>query len=160
MYGAEVILGIGIGMCLSAGTLMVTLNSALGEIAATQGATAQLRPLGGFIGLTIATALFNSRSESALGKFLTAEQMNALYRSPLGALTFEPDVLAMVRTVYAKVFRSQMMALVGVGAVGVVVACASFERKAVGMERMNVHSGDRADVEESKEGRKEETVEV
>ncbi|KFY54775.1 hypothetical protein V497_07433 [Pseudogymnoascus sp. VKM F-4516 (FW-969)] len=160
MYGVEVILGIGIGMCLSAGTLMVTLNSALGEIAATQGATAQLRPLGGFIGLTIATALFNSRSESALGKFLTAEQMNALYRSPLGALTFEPDVLAMVRTVYAKVFRSQMMALVGVGAVGVVVACASFERKAVGMERMNVHSGDGAEVEESKEGRKEETVEV
>ncbi|KFY08672.1 hypothetical protein V492_06029 [Pseudogymnoascus sp. VKM F-4246] len=94
LYGLEVLLGLGVGMCLSAGTLMVTLNSKLGEIAATQGATAQLRPLGGFIGLTVATALFNSRSESELGAFLSAEQMDALHRSPLGALSFDPDVLA------------------------------------------------------------------
>ncbi|OBT80182.1 hypothetical protein VF21_00606 [Pseudogymnoascus sp. 05NY08] len=159
LYGVEVLLGIGVGMCLSAGTLMVTLNSELGEIAATQGATAQLRPLGGFIGLTIATALFNARSESALGSFLSDAQMEALHRSPLGALTFEPDVLAMVRAVYASVFREQMRALVGVAALGVLVACASFERKAVGMEKMKVHSGVQPEVEEVREERKEEQKE-
>lgn len=146
-------------MCLSAGTLMVTLNSELGEIAATQGATAQLRPLGGFIGLTIATALFNARSESALGSFLSGAQMDALHRSPLGALTFEPDVLAMVRAVYASVFREQMRALVGVAGLGVLVACASFERKAVGMERMKVHSEVQPQVEEVRDERKEERKE-
>lgn len=147
-------------MCLSAGTLMVTLNSALGEIAATQGATAQLRPLGGFIGLTIATALFNARSEAALGSFLSKEQMDVLRRSPLGALAFEPDVLAMVRAVYARVFRVQMRALVVVAALGVLVSCASFERRAVGMERMKVHLGVEAEVEEVREERKEGGVEV
>lgn len=147
-------------MCLSAGTLIVTLNSEVGEIAATQGATAQLRPLGGFIGLTIATALFNARSESALGGFLSDAQMEALHRSPLGALTFEPDVLAMVRAVYAKVFRVQMTALTGVAGLGVLVACASWERNAVGMERMKVHSGVETEVVEVKEERKEGNVEV
>lgn len=139
---------------------MVTLNSKQGEIAATQGATAQLRPLGGYIGLTVATALFNARSESALESFLSAEQMDALHRSPLGALTFEPGVLAMVRSVYAKVFRVQMTALVVVAAVGVLVACASFEMKAVGMERMNVHRGVEMEVEQVREERKEGNTEV
>ncbi|KFY25428.1 hypothetical protein V493_04658 [Pseudogymnoascus sp. VKM F-4281 (FW-2241)] len=160
LYGAQVLLGVGVGMCLSAGTLMVTLNSKLGEIAATQGATAQLRPLGGFIGLTIATALFNSRSEAALGAFLSTEQMEALHRSPLGALTFEPGVRAMVREVYAGAFRVQMRALVVVSALGLLVACASWERKAVGMERMNVHLGVETQVEEVREERKEGGGEV
>lgn len=161
IYGVQVVLGFGIGMCLSAGTLMVTLNSEQGEIAATQGATAQLRPLGGFIGLTIATALFNARSEAALGSFLSAEQMKVLHRSPLGALAFEPDVLAMVRAVYARVFRVQMRALVVVAVLGVLVSCASWERNAVGMERMKVHLGvgteaeGVTEVEGAKEERKE-----
>ncbi|OBT61550.1 hypothetical protein VE03_08909 [Pseudogymnoascus sp. 23342-1-I1] len=160
LYGALVILGLGIGMCLSAGTLMVTLNSELGEIAATQGATAQLRPLGGFIGLTIATALFNARSEAALGSFLSSEQMDVLHRSPLGALAFEPKVLAMVRAVYARVFRVQMRALLVVAALGVLVSCASWERKAVGMERMKVHQGGETEVAGVREERKEGGVEV
>ncbi|KFY58775.1 hypothetical protein V496_05978 [Pseudogymnoascus sp. VKM F-4515 (FW-2607)] len=161
IYGVQVVLGFGIGMCLSAGTLMVTLNSEQGEIAATQGATAQLRPLGGFIGLTIATALFNARSETALGSFLSAEQMEVLHRSPLGALAFEPDVLAMVRAVYGRVFRVQMRALVVVAVLGVLVSCASWEKKAVGMERMKVHLGVETEAEGATEveGAKEERKE-
>ena len=139
---------------------MVTLNSKRGEIAATQGATAQLRPLGGYIGLTVATALFNARSEASLASFLTDEQMDAIHRSPLGALAFESDVLARVRSVYASVFKVQMTALVVVAALGVLVACASFEMKAVGMERMNVHKGFGTEVEEVREERKEGNVEV
>lgn len=140
-YGFQFILGFGIGMSLAAGTIMVTINSKRGELGASQGATSQMRPLGGVIGLSIATALFNARSDAGLKEFLSADQLAALRRSPLAALEFAPDAMMQVRTVYAHAFTAQIQVLMYVAAIGLVAACFTWERTPIELSETNVHRG-------------------
>jgi hypothetical protein len=107
--------------------------------------------LGGVIGLTIATTLFNKRSDAALASSsnssnpsinLTPTQISALHRSPLAALGFSAQDRDFVRTVYAGVFTTQMRVLMYVGIVAVVVALGTWRRVPLdAMERMKAHQG-------------------
>jgi len=133
-FGFQLRVGLGIGMSLACCTVMVTIYSRSGEMAAT---VAQPRPLGGVIGLRIAITLFNSRSDAQLGEFLTLEQIAALHRSPLAALGFASQELMSVRSVYANIFRSQMQMLMYVEVIGVLVAAETWERRRLGEMREN-----------------------
>jgi hypothetical protein len=113
-------------------------------IAAAQGAISQIRVLGGIIGVTIATTLFNRRSYSTLSNYLSPSQLDALRKSPLAVVSFPPDQQGYVKSVYADVFSQQMRVLMFVCAVAVLVSCASWERRPPDLRKgLEAHSGRR-----------------
>jgi hypothetical protein len=110
--------------------------------AAAQGAIAQVRVLGGIVGLSIATTLFNRRSRASLSDTLVPSQLEALYKSPLAVISFPPDQQVFVKGVYADVFSLQMRVLMFVCAVAVLVSLFSWERRPRNVEEaMRVHKG-------------------
>jgi hypothetical protein len=101
-----------------------------------------VRVLGGIIGLTIATTLFNRRSQYALADTLTASQISSLLESPLASLSFSAAQQEKVRTVFAEMFSLQMRVMMFISAVSVVVSLFSWERRPVSIsEGMGKHRG-------------------
>jgi hypothetical protein len=111
-------------------------------VAAAQGALAQVRVLGGIIGLNIATTLFNRRTATTLSSSLTPEQLNALYNSPLAVLSFAPAQQEFVQATYASFFSLQMKVLMYISLVAVAVSLFSWERRPPDVRKgMQAHRG-------------------
>jgi hypothetical protein len=110
--------------------------------AAAQGAIAQVRVLGGIIGLTIATTLFNRRTAMTLSTSLTPAQLKALYNSPLAVLSFPVAQQDFVQETYANVFSQQMRVLMYIGLAAVVVSLFSWERRPPDIKKgLQAHQG-------------------
>jgi hypothetical protein len=106
--------------------------------AVTQGALAQLRSLGGSIGLAIAVIIFNSRTRAsaALTASLTPAQISSLYKSPIVVETFLPQQQVLVAEVFARAFTEQMRVAAYVSAVCLVVSLMTWERVPPEMPRV------------------------
>ncbi len=61
-YGFQVVVGLGVGLFFSAATMLTTVQAPSGCHAVAQGVMAQARVLGGMIGLSVFTIVFNRAS--------------------------------------------------------------------------------------------------
>ncbi|KAK0387804.1 hypothetical protein NLU13_4049 [Sarocladium strictum] len=138
-YGFQAIFGLGVGLSLSAATIMTNLvASEESERASAQGAVAQARVLGGCVGLSICTVILNAHINQHLKAVLGTEQLDQLLRSPLSGLRLSPDLREMVKHVYANAFRQELQVMTGVCAAMVVCSLFTLERNPAPLERLTV----------------------
>lgn len=132
-YGFEVLLGFGFGMSIASTTLL-TIFRFLAEpqhTAVMQGCITQMRSLGGSIGLSISTIIFNHyvHNSSELSDMLSPSELHELYKSPLVIETFDAGQQDEVTWVYSKAFQQQMRVAMYVAAAALVVSFGFLERK-------------------------------
>ncbi|XP_044721573.1 major facilitator superfamily domain-containing protein [Hirsutella rhossiliensis] len=128
-YGFQAIFGLGVGLSFSAATIMTNMFAAEPSLrASAQGAVAQARVLGGCIGLSICTVLFNVHVNRQLGHDLTGEQLDMLHRSPLMGLQLPPRLQELVKAVYVGAFGQQIQVMGLACAAMVVVSLFTLER--------------------------------
>lgn len=136
-YGFQLIFGLGVGLSFSAATIMTNIITAeRTELAAAQGAVSQARVLGGCIGLSICTVIFNDHVNKYLGDRLTPDQLSALHRSPLASLRFPEDLRTLVQSVYAGAHVEQIKVMIIVCAIMVVISIFTLERQPTPLERL------------------------
>lgn len=136
-YGFQVILGLGVGLSFSAATVMTSILVAeRSELASTQGAVAQARVLGGCIGLSICTVIFNTHVNQYLSDHLTSAQREELHRSPLSSLDLPVDLQDLVKNVYAGAFVEEIKIMMLICAAMVVISVFTLERHASPLERL------------------------
>lgn len=86
--------------------------------AVAQGLQAQLRILGGNIGLAVATIILNARLNADLSGVLTPEQLSGLKRSLKTLSLLNPSEKAAVGASFANSFRYQILVCLGVACLG------------------------------------------
>lgn len=118
ILGYTALYGFGVGLVFAGVTMMTTVEARNIDLAVAQGAVAQARVLGGCIGLTIGTLVFNKLVQEDLDGVLDAQQLDAIYRTPMAVLSFQPDLQGVVTGVYTAAFKSQMLVLLIIAAVG------------------------------------------
>ncbi|KJZ75925.1 hypothetical protein HIM_04749 [Hirsutella minnesotensis 3608] len=128
-YDYQAIFGLGVGLSFSAATIMTNMFAAeLSVRAAAQGAVAQARVLGGCIGLSICTVLFNVHVNRHLGNELTDSQLDMLHRSPLAGLQLPPRLRELIKTIYVGAFSQQVQVMGLACAAMVLVSFFTLER--------------------------------
>lgn len=129
-YGFQVIFGLGVGLSFSAATIMTNiLATESNERASAQGAVAQARVLGGCIGLSLCTILFNIHANKHLRGRLTEEELDMLHRSPLSGLQLPEKLRELVRQVYIGAFGKEIEVIGLCCAVMVVISLFTLEKK-------------------------------
>ncbi|KID89864.1 Major facilitator superfamily domain, general substrate transporter [Metarhizium guizhouense ARSEF 977] len=136
-YGYQAIFGLGVGLSFSAATIMTNiLATEPNERASAQGAVAQARVLGGCIGLSLCTILFNAHANSLLSGRLTDQELYMLHRSPLSGLRLPDNLRGLVRQVYIGAFRREIEVIGVACAVMVVISLFTLEKKPTPIERI------------------------
>lgn len=114
-YVFQVIFGLGVGLSLSTSTILTSLVATGDhERAAAQGAVAQARVLGGCLGLSTYTIIYNSRLGSFLGDTLTSKQLAELRRFPVSETRLPASILELVQAIHAVAYTEEfkVMAMV------------------------------------------------
>lgn len=137
-YVYQAFFGLGVGLCFSATTIMTSISTAeSSEKATAQGAIAQARVLGGSIGLSICTVIFNIHVNRYLEGHLTESQLESLHRSPLSGLQLPIDQRDLVKTVYAGAYAEEIKIMACICSVMVVAAFFTLERHPVPLTRIS-----------------------
>lgn len=131
-YGFEVLLGLGFGMSIASTTILTVYRflSQPQHTAVMQGCITQVRSLGGSIGLSVSTIIFNAKIQDSeiLASLLPPPMLEQLYKSPLVIKMMSPVQRAAVTSVYADAFREQMFVATYVAIAAFVVSLACWER--------------------------------
>ncbi|CAK7206871.1 hypothetical protein SEUCBS139899_009677 [Sporothrix eucalyptigena] len=129
LYGYLAVFGIGFGLFMSAGTMLSTAQAQLDEHAAAQGAISQLRILGGVIGLTTFTIIFNSQVESGnTTEALTPSQMDVLRRSPTALVEIWPELQQLIAGTYSAAFHEMTCILAGISTIALLISFGTLEK--------------------------------
>ncbi|KAK3501282.1 hypothetical protein B0T13DRAFT_488431 [Neurospora crassa] len=134
ILGFTAIYGFGVGLCFAACTMIAAIEARHGDLAAAQGAVAQVRVLGGSLGLSICTIIFNDILQTSLGPATEADRFPAtvldqLHRSPLAVFMLPPEQQVLVKKVYSDAFRYQMLLMMAVVAVAVLASLGTYRSK-------------------------------
>jgi MFS family permease len=142
-YGFQAIFGLGVGLSLSAATIMtnITVLEETGR-AAAQGAIAQARVLGGCIGLSVCTVTFNTHVNKYLVAHLTRKELEDLHRSPLSGLQLPGDLRDLVKDIYSGAFSEEIKIMTIVCAVMVLISLFTLERHPAPLERFTEYKKD------------------
>ncbi|KAJ3534958.1 hypothetical protein NM208_g7332 [Fusarium decemcellulare] len=142
-YAYQAIFGLGVGLSFSAATIMTSILAAeRSELASAQGAVAQARVLGGCIGLSVCTVIFNTHVNKYLGMHLTSTQLDNLHRSPLTSLHLPVELQGLIRQVYAGAFAEEIEVMMLVCAAMVVISLFTLERRPAPLERLTAFPKD------------------
>ncbi|KAF3064877.1 Multidrug resistance protein 3 [Daldinia childiae] len=140
-YGFQVILGLGFGLSLGAGTIMASVQSQSQDLAVAQGAIAQARVFGGAIGIAVCSIMFNRKVTVELSGKMDAEDLAALHHSPTIAPWLPDEIKLLVRSVYASAFTSDINIMIGIAAVGVIASAVTYERRPPAMSTISQTKG-------------------
>ncbi|XWX02155.1 hypothetical protein V2A60_010187 [Cordyceps javanica] len=128
-YVFQAAFGLGVGLCFSAATIMTNLVAPEQKIrAAAQGAVAQARVLGGAIGLSICTVVFNDHVNGSLRSQLSQEQLAQIHKSPVAGLQFPAEKQEFVSSAYSGAFTEETRLMIVTCAVMVVASLFTLER--------------------------------
>lgn len=129
LYGYLTLFGFGFGLFMSAGTMLSTAQASQGDHAVAQGAISQLRILGGILGLTSFTIIFNSYIQSAdMKDQLTPEQMGVLQRSPSALVEIWPELQSLIQGTYCAAFHMMASIMAGITGLALLVSLGTLEK--------------------------------
>ncbi|KAG5966697.1 hypothetical protein E4U57_002011 [Claviceps arundinis] len=136
-YGFQAIFGLGVGLSFSAATIMTNVMATEPhERAPAQGAVAQARVLGGCVGLSLCTILFNLYATQNLSGHLTDAELGMIHRSPLLGLQLPTKLRELVRTVYIEAFGLEIKVIAIACAIMVVISLFTLEKQPPSIERL------------------------
>ncbi|EJP61309.1 major facilitator superfamily transporter [Beauveria bassiana ARSEF 2860] len=134
-YVFQIAFGLGVGLCFSAATIMTNLIAPEQRIrAAAQGAVAQARVLGGCVGISVCTVVFNAHVNGSLRSQLSPEQLAQIHRSPISGLQFPTDKQEYVRSAYSGAFTEETRVMIVNCAVMVAASLFTLERHPPSLE--------------------------
>ncbi|CAN8100297.1 unnamed protein product [Discula destructiva] len=106
-FAYQSIFGLGVGLTFSSATILTKIQAAGRDHAVAQGVMAQVRVLGGAVGLVICNVIFNVHLGYIEHKF-SAEELGALHRSPLALVKQGGGDAQEVKDVFASSFESMV----------------------------------------------------
>ena len=121
-------MGIGTGMTFSSVSLLTSFTVDFKDHAVAQGIVAQMRVLGGSIGVAMANGLVTRQSRADLRGILTVEQVGELQTSTKILETLDAVQRQAVRQVYSDAFSTTMRICTYLAAVCLVVSFFTFRR--------------------------------
>ncbi|MCJ1433471.1 hypothetical protein MMC27_002833 [Xylographa pallens] len=124
-YGFQVFIGLGFGLTVSTVSVLGSAESELRDNAVAQGIVAQVRVLGGSIGIAASTAILGVTERRELTGVVSPAQLASLQAT---AQTLSPVQLLTVRQAYSDAFSESLKVCAVVMAVCVVVTLGTFQR--------------------------------
>lgn len=120
-YGFQVPLGLGVGLTFSSISIMTSTETDFKLHAVAQGIVAQVRVLGGSIGVAASNAMFNATCAKNLQGILTPEQIADLQTNTQILGTLDEVARQAVRVAYSDAFNKSLRICLVVAAVNLVV---------------------------------------
>ncbi|MCJ1399791.1 hypothetical protein MMC11_002994 [Xylographa trunciseda] len=124
-YGYQVFVGLGFGLTVSTVSILASTESELKDNAVAQGIVAQVRILGGSIGIAASTAILGVKERTELTGVVSQSQLASLQAA---ARTLSPAQLEAVRQAYSDAFGETLEVCAIVMGICVVVTLGIFQR--------------------------------
>lgn len=137
-FAYQSIFGLGVGLTFSSATILTKIQAAGRDHAVAQGVIAQVRVLGGAVGLVICNMIFNIRLESVT---LSNEAREALHRSPLALIQEGGAESEAIKGVFSESFQTMVWVMFWVSVASFVASLCTWE-----MNPMPLHELDEAAV--------------
>ncbi|KAL2855791.1 major facilitator superfamily domain-containing protein [Aspergillus pseudodeflectus] len=141
--GFIVFAGLGFGLHVAAATMITAFEVPIVDYAPAQGIIAQLRILGGSLGISASTIFLNAKSREHLTGVLTPDELDTLGHSDGAPLSWEKR--RAVHRAFSEAFHNDMVAAVAVSGVAVLVVLLGAYRRG---KRMRVEDQKMARVRE------------
>ncbi|MCJ1247064.1 hypothetical protein MMC30_004275 [Trapelia coarctata] len=129
-YAFQIFIGLGFGLTVSTVSLLATVESERKDHAVAQGIVAQVRVLGGSIGIAVSTAILNMSQRAQLTGVLTNSELATL-AAPTVTLTLE-QMLAF-RNTSAAAFTETLRVCIAVAGLGALFTLGTWSRHPVDM---------------------------
>ncbi|KAG0646091.1 Rubrofusarin-specific efflux pump aurT [Hyphodiscus hymeniophilus] len=126
-YGFQVLIGLAFGLTVSTVSLGAGLAADLDDATVGQGIVAQMRVLGGSIGIAASTAILgvHQRNELLRPGIITEEQLATLQTA---TRNFSPDQLHAVRQAYSNAFNEDMRICAVVSGLCILITLGTFRK--------------------------------
>lgn len=153
-FGYQAIFGLGVGLTFSSATILTKIQASGRDHAVAQGVMAQVRVLGGALGLVVCNVIFNIHLESLEAK-LSAAENDALHRSPMALMDMgekvEPGITRDVKEVFSTSFQSMVWVMFWVAVAEVVASLCTWEMNPTSLDEIDAaalaraHAGHKQD---------------
>lgn len=135
-FAYQAIFGLGFGLTFSSATILTKIQAAGRDHAVAQGVMAQVRVLGGAIGLVICNLIFNVHLEAIEGS-LTASQIAALHRSPLALIGDGGPTAEDVKEVFSSSFQSMAWVMFWVVVASLIASLCTWEMNPTQLDELD-----------------------
>lgn len=138
-FGYQAIFGLGVGLTFSSATILTKIQASGRDHAVAQGVMAQVRVLGGALGLVICNVIFNIHLESLEAK-LSPQQKAALHRSPMALMDMpekDAGVIRDVKEVFSTSFQSMVWVMFWVAVAEVVASLCTWEMNPTSLDEID-----------------------
>lgn len=129
-FGYQAIFGLGVGLTFSSATILTKIQASGRDHAVAQGVMAQVRVLGGALGLVVCNVVFNIHLESLESK-LSGSEKEALHRSPMALMDMgenaDQSFGQEVKKVFSTSFQSMVWVMFWVAVAEVVASLCTWE---------------------------------
>lgn len=132
-YGLQVFVGFGFGLTVSNSSLLASLEAELRDTAVAQGIIAQVRMLGGSIGIAASTAILGVRQRQKL--------LDTGLVSPIELQTLAQSLHTMsstqafaIRQAYTEAFNETMVVCAVISGAALIITAGAFRRSSMSME--------------------------
>jgi hypothetical protein len=139
-FGYQAIFGLGVGLTFSSATILTKIQASGRDHAVAQGVMAQVRVLGGALGLVVCNLIFNLHLDSLEAK-LSGPEKDALHRSPMALMDMgekvDRDISQDVKEVFSKSFQSMVWVMFWVAVAEVVASLCTWEMKPTSLDEID-----------------------
>ncbi|KAK2600806.1 hypothetical protein N8I77_010313 [Diaporthe amygdali] len=139
-FGYQAIFGLGVGLTFSSATILTKVQASGRDHAVAQGVMAQVRVLGGAVGLVICNVIFNIHLDSLEGRLSTV-QKDALHRSPMALIQMGAaagdGVKQDVEQVFSASFQSMVWVMFWVAVAEVVASLCTWEMNPTSLDEID-----------------------
>ncbi|KAI1265897.1 major facilitator superfamily transporter [Xylariaceae sp. FL1019] len=132
--GFLVFVGFGFGLSVSTSTMIASIRSSAKDHATAQGIVAQVRVLGGSLGIAATSAILGATLQSQIGAFVTADEISALVAGD--GIGMDSNQLTAIRKAYSNAFREDMEVCAIISGVAILSAIGTYSRNRSNWKRM------------------------
>lgn len=135
-FGYQTVFGLGVGLTFSSATILTKIQASGKDHAVAQGVMAQVRVLGGAVGLVICNVIFNIHLEALEGQ-LSTEDIEALHRSPLALIDQGRTEEQEVKDVFSSSFQNMVWVMFWVAVAGFVASIGTWEMNPTPLDQLD-----------------------